>query len=66
MKSINKIKQAMKRYTEKLILIEKEVDNIDVNIYHFNNMIIEDMDVKQKLSYIVKYNKVIVLIYYKT
>jgi hypothetical protein len=32
MKSINKIKQAMKRYTEKLILIEKEVDNIDVNI----------------------------------
>jgi hypothetical protein len=29
-----------------LILMEKEVDNMDVNIYNFTDMIIEDMDVK--------------------
>jgi hypothetical protein len=36
----------MKRYTEKLILAEKEVDNIDSSIYQLNNMIHEDMDMK--------------------
>jgi hypothetical protein len=43
----------MKRYTEKLILMEKEFD-IDLSIYEFNNMIHEDMDVKYNVSYILK------------
>jgi hypothetical protein len=46
MENIKKMKQAMKRYTEKFILAEKEVDNIDVNILNYNNMIIEEMDMK--------------------
>jgi predicted DNA-binding protein YlxM (UPF0122 family) len=32
MENIKKIKQSMKKYTEKLILVEKEVDNIDSSI----------------------------------
>jgi len=34
-----KIKQSKKIYTEKLILAEKEVDNIDSSIYQLNNRI---------------------------
>jgi hypothetical protein len=49
MENRKKIQQSMKRYTEKLILVEKEIDNIDLNIYRFNFLryqVKEDVDVK--------------------
>jgi hypothetical protein len=48
MEDKKKIQQGMQRQTEKLILIEREIDNIDINISQFE-MIKNEEDIVTNL-----------------